>query len=234
MASTETAALAPRKRKQYSSPAMSERRQRIVACAHEMLGEGGTQHLTIDRLSRAAGVAPRTIYRLFGDKESVILATVTDRLREVRAHLAAKCRVYDLATVLDELDWMVSEMRRDFHYGRMVIGFFFARPPRDPAVRELTSVAHHRFGSWLDREVLAGHVDTRLDLDRLTQEHVADEFGVYNRWVVDPNDERCRLELRCCFLKSALVLLVEPERSRYFDLLVQHQRELAASLADMR
>lgn len=213
---------------------MSERRERIVACAHEMLGEGGTQQLTIERLSQAAGVAPRTIYRLFGDKESVILATVSDRLREVRAHLAAQRRLYDLATVLDELDWMVAEMRRDFHYGRVVIGFFFAPAPRGAAVRELTSVAHHRFRSWLDREVIAGHVDARLDLDRLTQEHVADEFVVYHRWSVDPEDERCRLELRCCFLKSALVVLVGSERDRYFDLLVQHQRQLAALGADRR
>lgn len=207
---------------------MSQRRERIVACAHEMLGEGGPQQLTIERLSRAAGVAPRTIYRLFGDKEGVILATVSDRLREVRAHIAAQRRIYDLATVLDELDWMVSEMRRDFHYGRMVIGFFFATLRREAAVRELTSVAHHRFSSWLDREVVAGHIDARLDLDRLTQEHVADEFLVYHRWAVDPEDERCRLELRCCFLKSALVVLVQPERDRYLDLLVQHQRQLAA------
>ena len=57
--------------------------------AHAILGEGGVEALTIRRLAREADVAHRTIYRLFGDKDGVILATVSDRMGEVRAHLAA-------------------------------------------------------------------------------------------------------------------------------------------------
>jgi AcrR family transcriptional regulator len=208
---------------------MAERRERIVACAHIILGEGGTTALTIQRLSRTAEVAPRTIYRLFGDKEGVILATVTDRLREVRTHLARRGKEYDLDTVLAELDWMVDEMRRDALYAHVVIGFFFAQEPREAEVRELGSVAYNRLRNWLDREVAAGHVETRLDLDRIAQEHVAQEFVVYNHWTVHGDDARCRLELRCCFLKTAIAVLIDPERQRYVDLLAEHQRDLGVT-----
>jgi AcrR family transcriptional regulator len=213
-------------RKRYASPAMAARRERIVECAHIILGEGGTEALTIQRLCRDAGVASRTIYRLFGDKEGVILATVTDRLREVRASLAVLRKTYDLDTVLAELDWMVDEMRRDVLYGRVVIGFFFSQEPREAAVRELGSVAYHRVRQWLDGQLRAGHAETHLDLDRIAREHVAQEFVCYHGWTVHDDDRRCRIELRCCFLKTAITILKGAERRRYVAMLADHQRQL--------
>ncbi len=209
---------------------MAERRQRIVDRAHIILGEGGPPALTIDRLSREAEVAPRTLYRLFGDKEGIIHATVADRLREVREHLALQGRDYAIEAVFEELDWMVTEMRRDSEYARTVIGFFFAMEPRMAAIRELGSVAYNRFRNWLDREISAGHTLSGLDLERLAQEHVANEFVVYQRWAVGRvDDAQCRTELRCCFLKSAVLVLAGPARSAYLDLLSQHQRLLGST-----
>jgi AcrR family transcriptional regulator len=220
---------APRARRPYSSPAMTERRQRVIDRAHAILGEGGVQSLTIERLSREADVAPRTLYRLFGDKEGVILATVSERLREVREHLARRAGDYSIEVVFDELDWMVSEMRRDAKYARVVIGFFFAADPRATAIRELGSVAYNRFRNWLDREIRAGHCHARLDLERIAQEHVATEYVVYHRWAVDGDDARCRRELRSNFLKNAVLTLTEPTRGTYLDLLIEHQRALGNS-----
>ena len=205
---------------------MTDRRKRIIDCAHVILGEGGPQALTIERLSREAEVAPRTLYRLFGDKEGVVLSTVTERLREVRSHLARKQRTYDLETTLTELDWMVDEMRRDVLYARTVISFFFAQEQREAALRELTSVAYNRFRNWLDREIHIGHVETRLDLDRIAQEHVAGEWLVYHAWTLHGDDTRCRLELRCNFLKNAITTLVDPARTEYLLLLAKHQHNL--------
>ena len=205
---------------------MTDRRERIVRCAHVILGEGGSHALTIARLSREAGVAPRTLYRLFGDKEGVILATVADRLREVRNHIARQRREYDIETALAELDWMVDEMRRDVLYARVVISFFFAQEPREAAIRELTSVAFNRFRNWLDREIRNGRAEGKLDLERIAQEHVAWEFVVYHRWTVHGDDARCRLELRCTFLKSGLLVLSESARAEHLSLLANHQRDI--------
>jgi AcrR family transcriptional regulator len=220
----------PRTRRKYASPGMSERRQRIVTQAHRILGEGGVQALTIERLSREAGVAPRTLYRLFGDKEGVIFATVSDRLREVRRDIALQRRDYSIAAVFEELDWMVSEMHRDDEYARVVIGFFFSAEPRTAAIRELRSVAYNRVRNWMDREISAGHCLTELDLERIAQDHVAGEFYVYHRWAVGvASGPQCRLELRCAFLRTAILVLSDPVRSDYIALLAAHQRELGAA-----
>ncbi len=194
--------------RRYTSPAMAERRQRIIDCAHRLMGEAGEQGLTIARLCREAEVAPRTIYRLFTDKDGVIFATVADRMREVRDHIARQNRTYTLDTVFDELDWMVSEMERDTEYARVAIGFNFSLNPRRAEIRELRSVAYNRFRNWLDLQIAAGNTRGDLDLERLAQRHVVGEFLVYRRWAIGvTQSDECRLELRCSFLQSAAVVL---------------------------
>jgi AcrR family transcriptional regulator len=207
---------------------MTQRRRRIIDRAHTILGEGGVPSLTIERLSREADVAPRTLYRLFGDKEGVIIATVADRLLEVREHIALRASLYTIEDVFQELDWMVSEMRRDVKYARIVIGFFFALEPRILAISELRSVAYNRFRNWLDRQVVAGNCCEELDLERIAQESVATEYIVYHSWAINGDDERCRLELRCNFLKNAIITLREPARDKYLQLLAYNQRELVS------
>ncbi len=219
-----------RARRKYSSPGMTERRERIIERAHHILGEGGVHALTIDRLSREADVAPRTLYRLYGDKEGVIFETVAERLREVRGYIARKNKEYTIDVVFKELDWMVAEMNRDELYARTVIDFFFSSDPRPAAIRELGSVAYNRFRNWMDRQILAGHACDLLDLERIAQELVESEFIVYHRWAVGTIDgPTCCLELHANFLKSAILVLDGPERRHYVELLAKKHRELGMS-----
>lgn len=216
--------------KKYTSPAMTKRRQRIIDTAHALLGDGGIQALTIARLSREADVAPRTIYRLFRDKDGVIFATVADRMREVREHIARQKRVYTLETVFEELDWMVSEMEQDTEYARVVIDFNFSLSPREADIRELRSVAYNRMRNWLDREILGGKTRTDLDLERIAQRHVVQEFLVYRRWALGVTDsDECRIELHCCFLQTAALVLTGEAREDALARLVAYHRQLGMS-----
>ena len=49
-------------------------RERIVACAAELLTRGGREALTTRAVASAAEVQQPTIYRLFGDKEGLLEA----------------------------------------------------------------------------------------------------------------------------------------------------------------
>ena len=216
--------------RRYTSPAMAERRQRIIDCAHRLLGEAGAEGMTIARLCREAEVAPRTIYRLFTDKDGVIFATVADRMREVRSVIARKNRTYTLDVVFDELDWMVSEMERDTEYARVAIGFNFALNPRTAEVRELRSVAYNRFRNWLDLQIEAGHTRADLDLERLAQRHVVSEFLVYRRWAIEITDSAaCRIELRCAFLQIAAVVLTGEAQEMALRQLAEYHAKLGMS-----
>ncbi|WP_240624492.1 TetR/AcrR family transcriptional regulator [Aurantiacibacter odishensis] len=214
----------------YTSVAMRDRRQRIINVAHKLLGEGGIEGLTIARLSREADVAPRTIYRLFDDKDGVIFATVAERMREVREVIASKKRDYTLDVVFEELDWMVDEMERDVEYAKVVIGFNFSLSPRIAEIRELRSVAYNRFRNWLDNEIMAGNTRQDLDLERIAQRHVVTEFLAYRRWATGTTaGAETRLELRCTFLMSASVVLIGSARDRVMELLSEYHGRLTVS-----
>lgn len=214
-------------RRRYTSPAMTERRARIVDSAHRILGEGGVAALTIRRLSDEAGVAQRTLYRLFGDKDGVISATVVDRMVEVRQHIDRRKHTYTLPVVFRELDWMVSELDRDSLYARVVIDFVFAPEIRSLEVRELTSVARSRFTGWLGHQRGKGGVRTDLDDEALTETHVMHEFLVYRRWSLGQcGSDQCRLELHACFLQSASLVLTGELRETYLTRLVAIQKRI--------
>jgi AcrR family transcriptional regulator len=206
---------------------MAERRARIVDCAHRILGEGGVAALTIRRLSDEAGVAQRTLYRLFGDKDGVISATVVDRMVEVREHIARRNHTYTLPVVFRELDWMVSELGRDSLYARVVIDFVFAPEIRELEVRELTSVARNRFDGWLDHQRAKGGVRDDLDAKALVETHVMHEFLVYRRWSIGQcGSDQCRLELHACFLRSASVFQTGELRETYLAKLAAVQKRI--------
>lgn len=211
----------------YTSPAIRERRKRIVDTAHRLLGEGGVAALTIRRLGIEAGVAQRTIYRLFGDKDGVISATVVDRMIEVREVIACRNQAYSLDVVFTELDWMVSEMERDYLYARVVIDFVFSSEQRQLEVRELTSVAYHRFVGWVEHQRKLGNIRDDLEVDQLAKTHVMHEFLIYRRWSLGLcGPEQCRLELHACFLQSASLLLTGQAREDYIELFGALQKEI--------
>lgn len=215
-------------RRRYTSPAMVERRARIVETAHRILGEGGVAALTIRRLSIEAGVAQRTLYRLFGDKDGVIRASVVDRMIEVRDHIARRGHTYTLDVVFAELDWMVSELERDSLYARVVIDFVFSPELRELEVGELTSVARARFLAWLALQRAKGAVRDDLDAETIAEIHVMHEFLVYRRWSLGQcGPDQCRLELHACFLQSAALLLHDAPREACVRKLAQIQKRIA-------
>lgn len=218
------------KKRTYASALMAKRRQRIIDEAHKLMGKGGEHALTIEKLSRQAEVAPRTIYRLFGDKEGIIFTTVAERLSEVRAEIAKRNIVYTIDAVFAELDWMVSEMYRDYEFAKVVIDFYFSPTPRLNAIEQLRSVAYNRFRNWLDKAIRDKLTVSGLDFERLGHELVDNEFLVYHRWAFRNTSRRqCELELRANFLKTAVLIVRGRERSRYLEMLAHLHDDLGRS-----
>jgi AcrR family transcriptional regulator len=57
--------------------------QAILQATRELLVEGGTQGLTIERAAARAGVAKTTIYRRWRDRDDLALAVVLDMVEQV-------------------------------------------------------------------------------------------------------------------------------------------------------
>jgi AcrR family transcriptional regulator len=68
---------------------MAERRTRILDAARDLIEAQGYESLTMRELARVGEVTVPTIYNLFGNKESVLLAAVEEQTKPFVAGLGA-------------------------------------------------------------------------------------------------------------------------------------------------
>lgn len=67
----------------YSSPRQQERRQRILEVVREQIAAVGYEALTMRDLAAASGVALKTLYNLYGNKDKLLLAAVAELISDV-------------------------------------------------------------------------------------------------------------------------------------------------------
>jgi AcrR family transcriptional regulator len=209
----------------YSSAIMLERRNRILHAARELLAEGEA-NLTINRLCEQAGVAARTVYRAFGDREGVIHAVVADHMDAVCAYLAATPLKGDIESVFREYDWIEAELFRGPAFARVLVGFYFSHSPRPKALASLRSVALQRVTAWMNHADRNGYLAAGLDRDRIGLHQVDTEYVQFNKWATGQiPDSRVAAELKISFLMTAIVASTGRERERLTGLLTDsHER----------
>ncbi|MDQ1082611.1 MULTISPECIES: TetR/AcrR family transcriptional regulator [Microbacterium] len=78
---------APRAHPRPQQARSRQTEHRILAAAIRVLGEAGAEGLTTSSVSAAAGVSVGSLYRRFGDKQRLLLATQRELLREVEGRL---------------------------------------------------------------------------------------------------------------------------------------------------
>lgn len=75
-------------------------RARILVAARRLLAQGGQEAISTRAVSAAAGVQPPTIYRFFGDKDSLLDAVAAQGFQD---YLASKTALPPAADPVDEL-----------------------------------------------------------------------------------------------------------------------------------
>ncbi|WP_156678751.1 TetR/AcrR family transcriptional regulator [Sphingomonas profundi] len=89
------------------------RRERILACAWEMIAERGGDGFSLAELGERAGVAVRTIYNAFTDRDGVVAQAVATHYRSLFGDPAAElAESRSLAESLAMIDTVVAEIVR--------------------------------------------------------------------------------------------------------------------------
>ncbi|YCK79848.1 TetR/AcrR family transcriptional regulator (plasmid) [Arthrobacter sp. D3-18] len=111
-----------------------ETEQRILQAAVRVLGEAGVEALTTAEVSAAAGVSVGSIYRRFGNKEQLLLATQSEFLRLFEGNL------------YQELSGIPSKDARDpartIAYATKVVGMSFAKNAAPLRVLLIVGLTH--------------------------------------------------------------------------------------------
>lgn len=113
----------------YSSPAMLERRKRILAAARALVSEKGIEGWSLAELGKQAGVAKQTLYYAFGSKEEVVAAAILDYFEEYEAAIPYRAAPGSIDRLIERI---VGIGRRNLtirNYVAALIGIYFGRSP---------------------------------------------------------------------------------------------------------
>lgn len=178
----------------YSSTLMERRRQRVLEQAGELVAKFGYDKVTMRDLAKASGVAPATLYNVYGSKERLIAKSVSEHFASLFHGRAEMSSASPLELALQGVDTTSADILRVPKYAAAMVAVYFSHSS-DSAVRDrLRSIPSGRYRvllskmqarkeifSWVDLHLLADGIANQLyagvhdwAIGRVSSQHLAD------------------------------------------------------------
>jgi AcrR family transcriptional regulator len=166
----------------YSSTAITARRKRILKEARKLLGEKGFDGFTVRELCARAGVAQRTLYNAFHNKDRIVALAIREAYDDFQRRTA-------YSTFPDTLDGVLQRSiavnRRNFaarEYTKAVTALYFSPNTSPDIVRSLQDMAFN-LHTWLDRVEKSKQLAPWIRRDELELMYKNAEYATINDWV---------------------------------------------------
>jgi AcrR family transcriptional regulator len=167
-----------------SSPAMYERRRRILREARRLIGEGRPGGFSMRELSDRAKVAPNTIYNAFGGKEALLAITVSEYFEEFYEHIIFQ---HDAVTLDGVLERELATTMRNLEiapYIAAVTDLYFSRSGETGVRKVLTEIAMKPYAPWLARLREEAHLERGVAFDRIASSLATLLYGQALEWTL--------------------------------------------------
>jgi AcrR family transcriptional regulator len=105
---------------------MTERRARIIAATLEIVEESGINAATIRNVSERAGVALRTLYLQFDNREAMIGMAIKEFFYQSIAEEGAGAGPQTIEEILSRIDRLTRIMKRKRQYSRELAPVYFS------------------------------------------------------------------------------------------------------------
>ncbi len=198
----------------YLSSSMAERRGRILREARELLASG-QEELTIARLCDRASVAPRTVYRAFGDRDGVIQAAIVEHMESISTFLGKAPAGSDIDAIFREYDWIAAELFRGPAFAKVIVDFYFSQNQRPSMLESMQSVARSRIERWLVHAMGAGLLRDGIDHELLILHQIDGEYVVFHNWAAGLiADGQVADAMKANFVMNAVAACIATEQER--------------------
>jgi AcrR family transcriptional regulator len=141
---------------------MSERRERILQSAREIIGEHGFEGLTMRELAQAAGVTVPTIYNLIGSKDEVLVSAVAEQTE--RFVQGIERAAGDLMAIVDA---NTRELLRMPSYYRSLLRLMLRSDAAAPAFKNVEDAVGGQVRLAVGELAEEGGIEDWADLDAL-------------------------------------------------------------------
>lgn len=166
----------------HSSPAMFERRRRILREARRMIGEGRPDDFNIRELCRRAGVSSRTVYNAFGGKEAVIALAIKDYFEAFHQSMRF---VSDEDSLEGALERAMAATLRNLqipNYLRAVTALYFS-PTLDPRIRHvLLDIGRRQWLAWLQLLRSRRQLERGIEPEQIAADLSDLQFAKVHQW----------------------------------------------------
>ena len=113
----------------YASPAMAERRKRILATARGLVSEKGIEGWSLAELGKRAGVAKQTLYYAFGSKDEVVASAILDYFEEYEAAIPYRAAPGSLDRLIERIVGIGRRNLQIRNYVAALITIYYGRSP---------------------------------------------------------------------------------------------------------
>lgn len=166
----------------YKSDAIVERRHRILRETRALIAETGYENFNVRDLCARAGVAPKTLYNAFGNKDNVIAAAIQEHLLETHAIAQYQFTEDTLDGRLERSLRVYAENLRVAPYTRAINAVFYGGSEFvRRSIRATVSVWHAPFLRTLEE---ANGIAVGVSTEQFSRMIVSGSFAVTSDWAI--------------------------------------------------
>jgi AcrR family transcriptional regulator len=166
----------------YSSPAIIERRKRILAETRKLIAEQGITAFSMNEIGHRAGVAKRTLYNAFQTRERMIAAAIQEYFDEYVSKLSY---ISPPGTMEHNIERMISILQRNRklrNYVKAVMSLYFSSDVDPDIWSAIHAPAVHHNRRWIELLAAKKQLQPWVDVDQLVDDLVRFEFATINEW----------------------------------------------------
>lgn len=165
----------------YNSRSMAERRSRIIAATLAIIEEGGPNAATIRNVSKRAGVALRTLYLYFDNREAMISVAIKEFFHQSLEVGSDKNDPATVADVVERLDRLCDVIRESRSYSAALAPIFFSPNADEGIYGILKQMGLSHVFPFLDNALAAARMKPSPQMKDLICTQIANtEYAVIN------------------------------------------------------
>lgn len=166
----------------YSSPAILERRRRILEETRQVIAEQGIAGLSMNDIGVRAGVAKRTLYNAFQTRERMIATAIQEYFDEYVSRIPFTSAPGTMLHNLERMISVVQRNRRIPNYIRAIMALYFSPEVDDDIWQAMHSLATRHNREWVQALDASGQLQPWVQVDKLVDDLVRFEYAIINDW----------------------------------------------------
>jgi TetR/AcrR family transcriptional regulator, cholesterol catabolism regulator len=193
----------------YSSPSIRARRHRILKEARKMIADEGIANLSMDEISRRAGVAKRTLYNAFQSKERLIAAAIHEYFEDYASRITYST---DEATLERAIERLIVVAKRNLairNYTRALMNIYHSHgvdPDIRQTIHDIAAEVHEPLIRKLQRK---RQLQPWIDAEELITNIIRFRYAIAHSWGEEQINDQ---EFLLCLVRGFLTMLAGATR----------------------